>query len=202
MEPSRIAERYEITAPAPGRATFVRNGLFWDVTIESKGQTTYGLAMIVGKRFAIAIGPKDKMEIGAYQISGDRATSLWVPPAAKGDDLKICGREQLVKASDSVWRIEQAVAIDNSSYSGTIEVKPVTPTSDNKPGIVAVTWNLNDGVFASFALRYPDGLLSCWNVGDKAPHGIMGLDGDGTSFVTSTAMHGSDVVTTGAWKRA
>ncbi len=196
-----IPSRFEILSPASGSVSTVKNGQFFDVTIDATGQTAHGLGKVVGDSFAIAIGPVGKMEIGAYMVAGDRATGTWIPPGAKGDDLSICGREKLVRdpasgASRTVWKIEEAVAIDGSRYEGQIIVEPAAE------GIVKMTWDLADGKFESVGIVTPGGYVSCWNVGEPARHGIIVAHPQGETWKTTQLIKGELVLTRGEWRAA
>jgi hypothetical protein len=164
-----------------GSLKLTRHGLFYHADVDRGGEhpPCGGLAMVVGSQLVLAFGPHDKMEIGAYTVRGDRATSMWVPPAAKGDSLDICGREELSLKAAGVWTINAARAIDNSTYSGEIHVSTLSAPADDLPGVATMTWQLNDGTFNSFALVYPDALLSCWNLGEEKKHGIAAWEMDG-----------------------
>ncbi len=191
-----IPSTIKITSPIKGVATFTRNGLFYDAVIQyDNAQPIDALAFPVGGRIAIAFGPKDKMEIGAYTIAGNRATSLWIPPAAKGESLSICGQEKLIKRNETIWNIEEARSIDGSSYSGYLEIAPL------KPGMVGMTWNLADGKFESVGLKFDDAIFSCWNVGDAAEHGIIVLDPQGSSYNATIITKGQNTLRNEVWAK-
>src|SRR5438105_3503926 len=78
-------------AEGRGRLALVRRGAFLhaEANLDS-GQIRYGLAMPFADRLVMAIGPKDKVEIGAYAVAGDKMEGLWIPPGSTDDDFAKC----------------------------------------------------------------------------------------------------------------
>src|SRR5438045_6926890 len=92
-----------------GFATITSHGLFGHVAdVIDQTHPRDGLAVVRDERLLIAWGPKDKVEIGAYRITGDSMHGIWIPPTAAGVDLTICGHEWSVRVGDNGWRIAQA----------------------------------------------------------------------------------------------
>lgn len=178
--PLSIASSYRILGHiAEGEATLDRQGRFWHATLVRPGvvpSPAQALVTVVDSdptMLAVAFGPGPGMEIGIYRFNGTKGQSLWCPPGASGDDLSICGREELTRSGD-VLTIDRARAIDASTYSGRIVLSTVTPAAAGLPGIVDMRWELNDGVYESFGLDFGSTILTCWNLGEPGPHGIGG----------------------------
>lgn len=140
----------------------------------SDGTVRYGIAARVGNRLALSFGPKNKMEIGVYRIQGANLIGRWVPPAARGVDLSILGREEHTGGIDGRWTITDAVSITGERYTGELQVSPPAP---HNAGIVRVKmqWTLHDGVYDAFGLHGGDAIFACFNLGEGS-HGVAMLD--------------------------
>jgi hypothetical protein len=137
----------------------------------------YGLAMPFSGRLVMAFGVKDKVEIGAYQITGKNVVGTWVPPGAADVDFSNCGREESVIESPGVFKITQAYAVDKSAYTGAVRLTPADGTFlDRPPTPVKMTWTLHDGEYNSFAIAYPNAVYSTFNLAPGEPHGIAVYD--------------------------
>lgn len=176
-DPTRFARTFELAedvagGPSLGTVVFVQNGLFLHADIRrADGSEWAGLAAVFGGRLVIAFGPRDKVEIGAYRLDGDRLEGLWVPPAAKGTDLGICGREWSRRVSDGTWQIEQAHSIDGSAYHGMLTVTP-RETGNAATRSADFLWKLQDGEYRSFGLVMPDAMFSTFCLEPESAHGI------------------------------
>jgi hypothetical protein len=131
----------------------------------------HGLAMPFAGRLVMAFGPKDKVEIGAYECEAHQLRGLWVPPAAASDDLSGCGKEHSQSTGTGVWLISEAVAIDGNAYHGTVTITQ-RPDDDEDPCPVQIDWKLHDGEYHSFGLQYPDALYTTFSFEPEKPYGI------------------------------
>src|SRR5437868_637621 len=104
-ELAQFEGRWRIDADAyTGTMQIDRHGVFLHTTAElTPGETRHGLAIPFAGRLVMAFGPKDKVEIGAYEIAGDTLRGLWVPPGAGHENFDECGREESVGGHDDVW---------------------------------------------------------------------------------------------------
>lgn len=172
-----------------GTLRLVRRGAFLhaEATLDDGGDVRDGLAMPFAGRLVMAVGPKDKVEIGAYRVVGDRLEGLWVPPGADQEDFAKCGRENSVGGDlrgARPWTIADAVAIDGQAYHGTIKTEPAAPLAAVKlagePAPIRITWNLHDGDFQSFGLAYADALYTTFSFEPEKPYGVIvyGVAGD------------------------
>jgi len=176
FEPSTsFAGAYRVSGPCySGSASLSAHGLFSHVIAQLDGiGERHGLAVELDGRLLIAWGPKDKVEIGAYRITGDSMHGVWIPPAATGDDLSACGSEKSVRVSENEWRIEQAHDLEKKPYTGTITIEPV---SGDQPRIVKILWTLHDGEYRSFGLRGEDWMVSTFNFEPGTPHAIAAYE--------------------------
>jgi hypothetical protein len=121
----------------------------------------------------MALGAKDKVEIGAYHLDGKSVHGMWVPPGAADEDFSRCGREESVVESANAWRIHKAHAVDQSAYTGTVHVEPVTTANPlQRPTPVRMTWMLHDGEYKSFGLAFEDAVYSTFNLAEGEPGGV------------------------------
>jgi hypothetical protein len=136
-----------------------------------RGETRYGLAAVFRGRLVIAMGPKDKVEIGAYHRSGNRLEGIWVPPGAKGCDLAVCGREVSRLDFDTTFTIDQAHAVDQMPYTGRVSLDYLDPESVPVRR-VKFNWSLHDGEYSSFGLAAGEILVSSFNFEPETPFAI------------------------------
>lgn len=156
-----------------GEMTMEPHGLFGHVSARLSGAgDRFGLAVLFDNRLLIAWGPKDKVEIGAYRISGEKMTGIWVPPGAKGDDLSACGQEVSRRTDTGEWEIEKAYAIDQQPYTGRVIVTESGPSTSQQYQIVQVGWNLHDGIYHSFGLKLGDFMVTTFSFEPEQPYGI------------------------------
>jgi hypothetical protein len=135
----------------------------------------HGMAASFAGRLVIAFGPKDKVEIGAYRVSGNSMEGVWVPPAA--DDLTKCGREKSAGGKDGVWTITEAIAIDNTAYTGTVHVKPIQGVDATKrPTPVEIEWRLHDGNYRSFGFACDDAMYTTFSFEPEKPYCLAVFD--------------------------
>lgn len=157
-----------------GLASIGAHGVFGHVAgVIDKTQARDGLAVVRDERLLIAWGPKDKVEIGAYRITGDSMHGIWIPPTASGIDLTICGQEKSVRVGDNEWRIEQAHDLEKNPYTGTITIDPI---SSDQPRVVSILWKLHDGEYLSFGLRGDDWMVSTFNFEPETAHAIAAYE--------------------------
>ena len=124
-------------------------------------------------RLVMALGAKDKVEIGAYRIDGKIVVGLWVPPGATDADFARCGREESVLESPDVFKITKAYAVDQSAYTGTVRLNPGLPAgASTSAQAVTMTWSLHDGEYHSFGIAYPGAVYSTFNLAKGEGHGI------------------------------
>lgn len=160
-----------VNQPCP--ITFTEHGRFLEVRAAAGAAgERHGLGMFVGNRLVISWGPKDKVEIGAYTRTGDTMEGLWVPPAARGDDLKICGREKSKRVAGDTYEITEAIAIDNSAYTGKVSIESMNAGDTSFPRPVRMKWQLHDGDYTSFAIAYADAMLAIFSFEPKEWHAI------------------------------
>lgn len=133
--------------------------------------TRYGLAALFRGKLLIATGPKDKVEIGAYRIQGDRLSGIWVPPGAKGCDLAMCGREESIRGDNDSFHIQKAHAVDQMPYTGSLTLTYLDPP-EVATRRVKFNWRLHDGDYASFGLAADDVLVSTFNFEPDTPFAI------------------------------
>lgn len=162
-----------VGAKYTGEMVIDAHGLFAHVTsVLSTGETRHGLAALFDNRLLIAWGPKDKVEIGAYRISGEKMTGIWVPPGAKGEDLSACGSEVSQRTSPGEWKIEKAHAIDQQPYTGTVMIAEPPPSFPPQYQPVQVTWKLHDGDYHAFGLKFEDFMVTTFSFAPEERHGI------------------------------
>lgn len=179
----RFVGQYAVEAHTPddqiyrGQMNLIRKGVFLHAAakLDEPVGIRFGLAMSFAGRLVMAIGARDKVEIGAYRIEGKNVVGMWVPPGAKDDDFAKCGREESVVESPGVWKITKAHAVDQSAYTGTVRVTPMdggdlASSKDATP--VKMAWSLHDGEYHSFGLAYADAVYSTFNLAKGEPHGI------------------------------
>jgi hypothetical protein len=155
-----------------GQATFEPHGLFAHVTANlDSNETRYGLAVVFNGRLLIAWGPKDKVEIGAYRLEGDRLRGIWIPPAAAGENLDACGNEQSVRTSGNNWQVEKAHDLEKNPYTGTIAIDPI-----GDGPVVKILWKLHDGEYNSFGLMGNDWMVSTFNFEKGTAHAIAAYE--------------------------
>jgi hypothetical protein len=152
-----------------GFAAIHPHGLFGHVSSIIGKTERHGLAVLTDQRLLIAWGPKDKVEIGTYEVRGDSMHGIWIPPAAKGDDLGVCGDEKSIRIAENEWRIEQAHDLEKNPYTGTISIQPI---SEGKVRIVEILWRLHDGEYRSFGLEGDGWMVSTFNFAPEFPHAI------------------------------
>jgi hypothetical protein len=174
----RFAGSYAIDDGGGGIVRLEARGLFLHAHCEPdpRGER-FGLGMAFNGRLAVAYGPHDKVEIGVYRVDGPRLHGLWVPPGAAGDDCAGCGIEENsshVGGTDGVLMIERAVAIDGSSYEGTLAVTPMAGPSRDAPHPRPVTleWKLNDGEYTSFGIAFPDAIYTTFSFEPERPYAV------------------------------
>ena len=155
-----------------GTVRFEPHGLFAHsyATMEG-GETRYGLAAIFRGRLVIAMGTNDKVEIGAYHLSGKRLEGIWVPPGAKGCDLAMCGREVSRLDSGTSYTIDQAHAVDQMPYTGRVSLDYLDP-EETPVRRVKFSWSLHDGDYSSFGLASGEVLVSSFNFEPNTPFAI------------------------------
>jgi hypothetical protein len=139
--------------------------------VMERGEERYGLAAIFRGRLVIAMGPKNKVEIGAYHLSGNRLEGIWVPPGAKGCDLAMCGRELSHRDRDSTFTIDNAHAVDQMPYTGRLSLDFLDPETVPVRR-VKFNWALHDGEYASFGLAAAEILVSTFNFEPNTPFAI------------------------------
>lgn len=155
-----------------GKVRFEPHGTFAHSYAEmDSGETRYGLAALFRGRLVIAMGPKNKVEIGAYHLSGKRLEGVWVPPGAKGCDLAMCGRESSLLDFDTTFAIDTAHAVDQMPYTGRISLRYLDPEAVTVRR-VKFDWTLHDGEYASFGLASGDVLVSTFNFEPNTPFAI------------------------------
>ncbi len=162
-----------------------------------KTRDVFGLAALYRGRLLIATGPQGKVEIGAYHLSGNRLSGIWVPPGAKGCDIAMCGLETSHRAGDNTFEIDKAHAVDQQPYTGRLSLSYLDPESSHVRR-VKFAWSLHDGEYSSFGLACGEILVSTFNfepntpfaIGLYEPHGgqwrgtIAHSDADGVSHET------------------
>lgn len=168
----------DAAAGGPGTISFEPHGVFAVSHATVDRRDVYGLAAIFRGRLLIATGPKDKVEIGAYHLSGNRLEGIWVPPGARGCDLAICGREVSRRTREDTFEIEAAHAVDQMPYTGRLALTYDDPEA---AGVrrVKFHWSLHDGEYESFGLASAEILVSTFNfesgsafsIGLYEPHG-------------------------------
>lgn len=156
-----------------GEVVIEPHGLFGHVTAKLTGiGERFGLAAVFRNRLLIAWGPKDKVEIGAYHIGGQKMHGIWVPPGAKGDDLSACGQEFSNKKDAKSWEIEKAYAIDQQPYTGHLVIEASSPATPDQYQPVQIAWKLHDGDYAAFGLRLEDFMVTTFSFEPEKPYGI------------------------------
>lgn len=187
----------DVAPGAPGTVRFEPRGVFAHSRALIDHKETFGLAALFRGRLLIASGPRDKVEIGAYHLSGNRLEGIWVPPDARGDDLAICGRELSRRKHENTFEIETAHAVDQMPYTGTLSLSYLDPESVPVRR-VKFNWSLHDGNYSSFGLASAEILVSTFNfepgtrfsIGLYEPHGgdwrgtIAHSDSDSVSHET------------------
>ena len=185
FEPAKAySGRYEISdaqladgTKYHGKLLISPQGYFAHAAVETSiAGERHGLAVVFHNRLLIAWGPKDKVEIGAYRITGERMSGIWVPPGATGESLAICGRENSRLISPGEWEIEEARAIDQQPYTGRVRVSEPPESTPPKHQPVSVQWKLHDGDYESFALKLNDLMVATFSFQPELPHGIAVYD--------------------------
>lgn len=128
--------------------------------------------MVWKSRLVVAFGPLNKVEIGAYDISPSMVVGLWVPPGADQADYLACGVERSIPQADQSWKITEAIAIDQTPYSGSIYREPAGTDGQSLPRALKMHWRLADGDFHSFAIEYADAIYATFSFEPEKPHGI------------------------------
>jgi hypothetical protein len=152
----------------------------------------FGLGMSFAGRLVVAYGPRDKVEIGAYRVDGDRLDGLWVPPGASSDDCAGCGSESSISEGDGVWRIDRAVAIDGSAYHGTLTIAPMQPPNAEGPRAVRMQWKLHDGDYSSFGIAFADAIYTTFSFEPEKPYAVAVYEPDSSCAVLDGVWLGSD----------
>lgn len=166
-------------------------------------RTRHGLAMPFAGRLVMAVGPKDKVEIGAYTHEANQLRGLWVPPGAASDDTTGCGHEHSTSTGTGIWLIDHAIAIDGQPYSGSVTIAPACDRGDAEPCPVRIDWKLHDGEYHSFGLRYDDALYTTFSFEPEQPYGIIVYDLNshsliGTSLMSGDLNSGTETITRGS----
>lgn len=159
--------------------------------IIDRTQDRFGLAVLFHGRLLIATGPKDKVEIGAYRLTGDTLTGIWVPPGAKGCDLAMCGREVSRRVDTDTYEIESAHAVDQQPYTGKLRLSYLDPES-TPVRRVRFNWSLHDGDYSSFGVAHGDVLVGTFNFEPGTPYAIGLYVAENERWVGSIAHHGEE----------
>lgn len=163
--------RSAIHRATQGSVHFEPHGLFAHSHARYENSDVFGLAALFRGRLLIATGPKDKVEIGAYHLSGNRLEGIWVPPGAKGEDLSACGIEVSRRVREDTFEIERAHAVDQQPYTGRLSLSFSDPESAAVRR-VKFNWTLHDGEYASFGLASAEILVSTFNFEPGTPFSI------------------------------
>jgi hypothetical protein len=156
-----------------GQMELIRHGAFLHAELKlDNGEVRHGLAMPWAGRLVLAYGPKDKVEIGVYRIEQDQLTGLWVPPGAAAADYGECGHEHSTRGAGDIWTITEAHAIDQSPYSGSLEVTRLDVLQGSAPAAVKIEWHLHDGNYSSFGLNYADAMYTTFSFEPEKPYGV------------------------------
>ncbi len=177
-----------------GTVSFEAHGSFAHAhAVIDHAPEAFGLAAVFRGRLLIASGPKDKVEIGAYHLSGNRLEGIWVPPGAKGCDIAVCGLEVSRRVRENTFQIESAHAVDQMPYSGSLTLTYLDPESVPVRR-VKFGWSLHDGEYASFGLASGEILVSTFNFEPNTPFSIGLYEPHGSQWRGVIAHSGTDTL--------
>jgi hypothetical protein len=158
-----------------GSAEIREAGAFNRIILDHEGrEPLHGLGKREGSNLAFALGPRDKVEIGVYELSGENLRGLWVPPDIQVDaDQSVCGREFSVRSGENEYTIKEARSITGETYDGRIRIHPVGDANAAGVRPVKMQWILADGTFNAVALQSDSMLFAAFSFEPEAMHGVV-----------------------------